>query len=162
MNHTINQEIRSLAKKPPFAWQDKQILRHLRKCYPLDNNGLNKKLRTAQSIYLSICELASNCANNKFQATNHTIAKCSGVSTSTARRYLDDFIKLKILRKEYVKKDKANQANFWIILEPSLMTFASIQESIHNNEQPTKENGINIKNKGTVHNTDRPYIHNNE
>ena len=97
-------------------WVEKKAIRYLRKKYPLDTRGLNRKLRTLLVIYFVFCEVTSNQEKTEFQVTYKTIAKMTGVSYSTVQRYADALIRLKLLAKENIKSGKANQANKWHLL----------------------------------------------
>lgn len=127
------QEDRNFKNKGiPKSWQDKRILRYLRKFYQ------GKKRRTAFTIYLILTELASDKNQlSTFMAAQETIAKMSGASYSTVRRYLNDFVKIKILSKKHIKNGKHNYANKWALLEyaPMTMAAAKVTPPIHNNEQ---------------------------
>lgn len=123
------QEIRDFKKRTAKSWQEKNVLRHIRKCYP------KKRILVAIGIYTILTEVSSNCNSERFQASQKTFAEMAGVSYSTIRRYLNEFITLKILKKEYRKKGEAYQANIWTLLEALPMTFTSVQDS----EQTSKQ-----------------------
>jgi|GEM_PF-3582154 len=128
----------------PKSWQDKRITRYLRKNY------VRKRRKTALAIYLVLTELASDKNGDRFQAYQNTIADMAGVSYSTARKYLAEFIALKLIKKEYVKQDKKNQANFWFLLEYSAMTFACIK----NKKQGEQSEALIIKSRCSGENND--------
>lgn len=157
------QELRDYYKKGlPKSWQDKRVLRHIRKCYTLAVDGKNRRLKTALVIYLVLTEIASNIKSDVFQTTFNTIALNAGLSNSTVRRYTQEFIKISVISKENIKQGKANQANRWSLLEYSPMVFASAQndkqrllghttkiltrDSSQDNEQPSAQDNEQDKN----------------
>lgn len=158
MGYLIKQQIRDFKKKQPKSWQDKRVTRYIRRCYTFNQEGKNKRLKTALAIYLVLTELESNKESNEFQATYKTMAKMAGVSYSTARRYCDEFIKIKVLQKEVIKKGKANQANKWGLLEYSPMNFTSIQD----NKQTLLGHKVKIKSRPSEQNNEQSSIENNK
>ena len=105
-----------LLRGVPFAWQDVRIMKILRENYS------GKKLTTAVAIYQSFTELASVAGRSQgkhvsqFSAYIKTIAKMSGKSETTIRRYSKEFKKLRILSWERRKKGKMNLSNLWKLL----------------------------------------------
>jgi hypothetical protein len=125
------QEIRNYKKRRPISWQDKGTVKHIRNCYTFNpENNINARIKTAIAIYQALTEIESNKGGfNTFFASYNTIAKLAGVSYSTARRYCDDFIKIKVLHKKNIKNGKVNYANQWSLLEYAPMTFTSVQNN---------------------------------
>lgn len=106
-------EQRELKKGTAFCWQDKKILKFLRK-----KAYKGQRLTTAIAIYVSLTEIASNNnekKNDGFPAYYSQIGEKVGKSSSTAKRYCNDFIKFGILSKRNKKKGKINLANIWIL-----------------------------------------------
>lgn len=144
--------------KQPKCWQDKQVLRHIRICY--EKAGVkNVSLRTALIIYLGLTEAASNIQSEIFQATHKTIAKLASTSHSTIRRYTDEFIKIRILKKEVIKNGKANQANRWSLLAYNPFIHASVQNSEHTPLRRVSKRvsggSIQDKEQGSVQNSEQ-------
>jgi len=105
---------RNIKKHKPFCWQDKEIIRFIRKQYS------GKKRTTAQAVYLVLSEIESNYGKKHgFPAYYIQIGDMCGKSSSTAKRYCDEFIKFGILQKENCKRGKQNIANKWLLLECS-------------------------------------------
>ena len=94
-----------------------------------------KRILVAIGIYTILTEVSSNCNSGKIPSQPKNFCRIAGVSYSAIRRYLNEFITLKILKKEYRKKGEAYQANIWTLLEALPMTFTSVQDS----EQTSKQ-----------------------
>jgi len=96
-----------------YCWIDKRILRLLNGFYEKSY----KKRRTARSIYLSLAEIASDNNNRSFYTCSRAhISSKSAVSPSTLDRYLTDFIRMGIVKKENRKSENRNLVNLWYLL----------------------------------------------
>lgn len=114
-------EKRDIRNSTPFCWQDKRIIRFLRTKY------FNKRLTTAIAIYLILSELSSNSSKfgGYFIVSYGKIGEMVGKSSSTAKRYCNEFIQLEILQKKPSEDGKFNNANKWSLLRFSPMTHLS-------------------------------------
>ncbi len=115
----MTDNLRNIAHKVPKCWQDKRIIRFLREHY------FDKKRTTAIAIYLTLTETASNSNSETFKAYYNQIGAMIGKSSSTIKRYCNDFIQLKILEKTNHKRGNHNLANQWSLLAYSPMKLRS-------------------------------------
>ncbi|RJO58948.1 hypothetical protein C4546_05100 [Candidatus Parcubacteria bacterium] len=104
-------------------------MRFLRKHYS------GKKRTTAIAIYVTLSEMASNANSETFKSYYSQIGEMAGKSSSTIKRYCNDFIKLTILEKKNHKKGKHNLANQWSLLAYSPMR---LQSGRNNDLTPNK------------------------
>jgi hypothetical protein len=152
------QRVRNYNEKQPKAWQNKYVMRHVRRCYNSIFKGKGRRLTTALAIYQTLTELESNneanAKPNGFPSSYDAIANNAGVSYSTARRYCNDFIKICVLRKE----NNTGYTNKWILLNYSPMNFVLVQS----NEQGIADGYSNIKNEEFVQNTGQTAVQNND
>jgi hypothetical protein len=113
MREDLVLEKRDIKKSRPFCWQDKRIIRFLRKKYT------NKKLTTAIAIYSALSELSSNSGKFEgyFVVSYGKIGEMVGKSGSTAKRYCNEFIQLQILQKKLSENGKFNNSNNWRLLQ---------------------------------------------
>lgn len=129
--------LRSIKQSRRWCWQDKDTLELIR------DNFNGHRVTTALAIYLSLTELASNQGSDELQAYYSQIAKLSGKSTSTAKFYCNQFIKIGILTKENRKvDDKTNLSNKWSLLTPSVSN--KYQTSTSNNYPTSGEDGYQL------------------
>lgn len=105
-------EVRAIIKAEAWCWQDKRIMRMLRNRYP------KKRIATAITVYQTMTELASNRSENYVRARYSTIARMTGKSKSTVRRYLMEFISLGIIARIQNRKNETQSfANTWVLVD---------------------------------------------
>ncbi len=143
--------LRNIRQSRRWCWQDKDITSLIRSSF----NG--QRLTTALAIYQSLTELASNNNSDEFNAYFSQIAKLSGKSTPTIKRYSNQFISLGILDKKNRRVDeKTNLSNQWSLLTPSVHNNypTSVSNryptSGNNNYQLLEENELEEVNKNEV------------
>jgi hypothetical protein len=79
-------------KDGPFCWTSKDALRLLAAHF-----GESNRLPAARTVYLALCELASNAGAHNFQAKVATIAKFAGVSTRTVHDVLPEMELIRVI-----------------------------------------------------------------
>ncbi len=99
-----------------FTWQETKILQKIR------NHYQGEKYRTAITIYVILTEFASLAGKGQGKSTNHfkaylsTIADRCRISTSTLKRYLKEFRRLKIIAWDNRRAGTMNLSNEWWLL----------------------------------------------
>lgn len=160
MKMTMDQKNSNKNQRPhtlggiPFAWQDMRIMKVIREAYQ------GEKLTTAIAVYQALTDLASNEGRHQrkhvsiFPAYILTIAKKSGKSESTIKRYTKDFRELGILSWEKRRRGKEYLASMWKLhdygnppSEPTSLHNNGLHSRGHNNEPVTEEHVINTINK---------------
>ncbi|MBI2415643.1 MAG: hypothetical protein HYV33_03215 [Candidatus Kerfeldbacteria bacterium] len=141
-------EIRNTENGKPFCWQSKPILRLIRETYT------RKRLCTAIAIYTVLTELSSNQNTQAYcQAYYIDIANHMGKSSSTAKRYLNEFVIMGIVRKQhrYQKNNPKMLARTkWFLL--SLPVQHKTPTSVHNNNKPPSQNNEPVIEEHTKNN----------
>jgi hypothetical protein len=84
-------------KKEPFCWIEKAKLRMIEDIFT-ENRGLGS-LESARSIYLALCEIASDFGrDDNLEISQEAIARRAGLARSTANRILPVFARLRLIR----------------------------------------------------------------
>ena len=156
--HDENRRGGRSTKHTPFAWQDMRTMRFLREQFT------EKKRTTAVAMYQAFSECASEhglkirAHTATFPAALKRIGAKAGKSTSTVKRYMQEFKTLRVLSWETRKHGKVNRANLWTLLEssahntrPPSLHNSEPRHGAHNSELP-REEGLrrSIKNKERI------------
>ncbi len=96
----------------PFCWQGKEALRRIGEHFAESN-----KVASARSVYLALCELASNEASERFQAKVATVAKFAWVSPRTVHDVLPEmaFIKVVHIERRTIPGSKMDAPSFYTL-----------------------------------------------
>lgn len=102
-------------RETPFAWQSKNILRHIQKNYK------GQKLTSRMSVYLALTQIASDLSNEEYETWGVKIMEMSGVGYTTLREIFNEFEEMKIIKRKQVRTKQGTFGKLEIVLlEPKL------------------------------------------
>lgn len=100
-------------KNQPFCWQEKKILRLIRKEYQADKNKKMKML----ALYFTITWMKSDFCDKRVRFFTKTIHSYSGLSKEFIPKGLKELQRLKVLR-VIQERDKGKFKGKWIVFTP--------------------------------------------
>jgi hypothetical protein len=104
---------RTLAPKPPFAWQDKFAFQQIVSCQSV------KKRSTALCVYTAMTHISSDLESNKFQCAPEFIAEKAKVHPNTVKAVIPELETAGVIQVLRSKRPgtKENEMNTYILLE---------------------------------------------
>lgn len=81
-------------RMPAFCWQEKAVLRDIRKSFK------TSEIVTAMAVYTALTEVASNKTSDEFEIKRLTLSKMLGRSESSIDYYLSKMVKMGIIKKK--------------------------------------------------------------
>lgn len=131
-------------RKQPFAWQEKNVLRLLKKKYK------KRAIVSRRSVYLALTEIESDFGRDFIRNYTKTIATYAGINRHLASQILKEFEKLGILKMKMLRNkegkfcgkvvDLLSVSSYPLVDEPP------VGEMPHKKVVNSEENNIIIKN----------------
>jgi len=105
---------RTLAPKPPFAWQNKYLFQQIVSCPNIT------KLSTALWVYTAMTHISSDLESCKFQCAHGFIAEKAKVHPNTVKAVIPELEGAGVIQVLRSKRPgtKENEMNTYILLEP--------------------------------------------